>query len=542
MAVFAVVAAITFSLIAFIVGMVEEPYHIDELRQAGYYERPISGVIEQSMAQDQPPLDAIIGSVTQKVVGVGDIRQRLHPVVFGVAALILLATLLWQEGLRLGAAAAVLALGTAPLVVSYIAYARPYAFPLFLEIAFVFSATRWLESGRWWHGAVLTVTAMLLPLSRAVEPGIFLFLAFGSLFVFHRLGRLPAGGAALLPLVATGAATLLVAAPVSVALLDEVSAYTDTQQVDVLERLGRLVTDLPAALDGAFRPAWIALAIIVFAGSIPKVRKRLFELWWIWPVALMPLGFAAAFMITARPSQPFYERYAFSWWLPFAVIFGFVTEWAIERSGAPLGRAAVGVTLSAFLAIGAVALVDDLRTDEWGDYEPLTMLVERTATPETIVFFDNVRPLGAYRAGYAGRGRYGTHPGTIMRWVVENPGLVGPQAPFLIALNGPAVEVADWTATEASPGMVLYTPDHPVAGPSEAAHWLVEFGRTFPTADGAYLRIAGAALYDHAGETDRACAEVAALLETDPSLAEVVERTVSGKPLAATLAACPEGA
>ena len=56
------------------IAAAEEPYHIDELRQVRSYDKPTPDIIEASTQQEQPPLDAILNSTAQGLIGVGDLH------------------------------------------------------------------------------------------------------------------------------------------------------------------------------------------------------------------------------------------------------------------------------------------------------------------------------------------------------------------------------------------------------------------------------------------------------------------------------------
>ena len=63
-----------------------------------------------------------------------------------------------------------LALALSPVIVAVTAYARPYALPLFLSLLFLVMVDIWLTSRSRWAAVGLALTALLLPLSRSIEP------------------------------------------------------------------------------------------------------------------------------------------------------------------------------------------------------------------------------------------------------------------------------------------------------------------------------------------------------------------------------------
>ena len=166
--------AVITGAVLLLVALVEVPYHIDELRQVSSYRQSLVQVMRESSHQQQPPLDAWIGSIAQKLLGQGDIRQRLPSVVWGIGTLVLLSHLLTGFGLRWGAPLAVLIFATSPLMVTVTAYARPYALPTFLMLAWIVSVRAFIERGSSASALTMTAIAICLPASRAVVPLVFL--------------------------------------------------------------------------------------------------------------------------------------------------------------------------------------------------------------------------------------------------------------------------------------------------------------------------------------------------------------------------------
>ena len=139
----------------------------------------------------QPPLDPLLGSLIQHLLGEGQLRQRLLPVAAGIGTLVLISLLLrrWCGGYA--GPAAVLILATQPLMVRYSAYTRPYALPLFLMTLTWFAADRWLATGRWRWLVVAASSSALLPLARVPEPTVFLLASAVVLGWMAARGRLP---------------------------------------------------------------------------------------------------------------------------------------------------------------------------------------------------------------------------------------------------------------------------------------------------------------------------------------------------------------
>src|SRR5918996_2580185 len=132
-----------------VVTAAQQPYNENELAQVDAYSRAeweaaISGT-------RQPPLQPAIGVAVQRLVGVGQIAQRIESIVAGVGTLAVLAALFWRLGTTAAGAVALGIVATSPLLLRYSAYARPYAVPVFLMVLCGYLLMRWLELGRWFH-------------------------------------------------------------------------------------------------------------------------------------------------------------------------------------------------------------------------------------------------------------------------------------------------------------------------------------------------------------------------------------------------------
>lgn len=537
------VAAIVVGSVILVIGMLEEPYHIDELRQVRSYSRPMSVLIELSYGQEQPPLDPILGKVVQRVLGQGHVQQRLHPTILGMGVLALLAMLLWRTGLRIGTPSAVLVYSIVPVVVGVTAYARQYALPIFLSLTFLLAAERWLRARSRLALVVVVVVALSLPLARSVEPLIFLAAAATALILWRITGRTVGWAAPVWPVAGSAIAGLVVVGlPVLARFRAEASEFISLAD-GLMERTSRLVTDLPVALAESASVWPVAAAVLILASATPAVRRFLATEWWIWPLIAIPFGFAGAFFLLANTDQPFFLRYTYSWWLPFAVLVGVAVESAVttlrEHRRDLLASATVG-SVAILVVILAVALGRDLTRDDWVDYEPLGTLIEQELAPEVVVYFDNLVPLGNYRAGYAGYGRF-TAPDRATPSapaVVRNPTVARPDAGFVVAISGPPLDVPGWTRIPASTAMNLYLPHEPIAGPEDAGHSLILFGRAAHPSTGAMLRLAGASLLFAAGDLDTACTEVADIGLQDAALQEQVAELIRGRPLADAVEIC----
>ena len=112
------------------------------------------------------------------------------PVLSGIGRLVLMSLLLRRFGLRYAGAFAVLVLATAPLMIRYSAYTRPYALPMLLMIVTAYAITSWLQDGRGSGCGSPAVGSVLLPLIRVPEPTVFLVVTVATMWWYERRGRL----------------------------------------------------------------------------------------------------------------------------------------------------------------------------------------------------------------------------------------------------------------------------------------------------------------------------------------------------------------
>lgn len=481
----------------------EEPYDVAELDQVRTYDQALGDVVDASFTQDQPPLDPVLNTLVYRTIGLGDARQRLLSVVAGIGSLVIFGTLAWRAGLGVGAAAAVLVLAVSPLLVSVTVYVRPYALALLLMLAFVLLADRWLASANRWLVPALFLVALLLPLSRAVEPVVFLGAVVGVLAVGWWIRRdEPWPGSPLAPIGAAAAGLVAVALPVLWRLSPEADPAT------VADRFSRLWNELPEVV-AEVNLLWpLAGAVVLVWLALPRARGALLSSWWFWVLVVVPVGSTVGVLLTTpRPYDP---RDLFSWVPAFALIVGAVT-WAIleqARSGERIVPALTGTLLIVTVAAAAVHLADDLAGNEVPDWETASYLLVDETPIGTVVVFDAVGPFGADRSPFAGQPRYTGTGQSIPTSVdiIEDPGLVPDDAPIEIMLLGARPDIDGWTALPADDRFTLYLPEEPTVGRVAAAEAMLVFAEALGPNDGATLTLAAVALLEAAGEADAAAA------------------------------------
>ena len=248
--------------------------------------------------------------------------------------------------------------------------------------------------------------ALLLPLSRTVEPPLALAsVALVLLLWRYAIRRRQVGYSIWVPVSASLISLVFVATPVALRLRREVTDFTEPNLVPNVDQLQRLVTELPGVLADGF-PLWAASIVVVLGLIHPAARRLIIGAWWFWVLALVAVGFAVIFFARVPVDQPYFLRYAFSWWPPFAFAAGAVLSAAIHP-GSQRAVAWVGVAaLAAVLVATMSALRTDLTTTTRADWRAASETITVSTSDDTTVIFDHVRPFGAYRTPFAGRPRY----------------------------------------------------------------------------------------------------------------------------------------
>jgi len=527
-----------------------EPFHIDEFRQVRPYGSGWRELFDASFAQEQPPLDVVFGSGFQGVFGVGDVLQRGHSMVAGVVALGCLAVLLWRSGVRLGASVAVLALALLPVFTSFTAYARPYALPLALMLAYLLVVDVWLDRGSWPAAIGVGILALALPLSRVFEPPAFLVLVGASvLFVGWRRGIW--GRRAWLPAGAAVVALVAVELPVYLRLQSRLTAYQGESSASLTEQWRRIVDDSLPLFAEVFVNWWFAALLVVVAVAWRPARSRLTAMWWFWPLLLTSVAFAVTFHVRTQPDQPFYDRYGYFWLVPFAVVLAVLTEAVVavtrddRRERWPMALATgVVMMMAAYGTQLAVATADDLRTTSRVDFQALGLAVEDRLALDTAVVFDStgIDP-GSFNTNFPPYARYTSPERRVFmaESLIWSPPAADGIGEFVIATNGPLVDVAGWTAVRVSPTMTVYTADATRVGADALGADLVRFGDAHDVAVGTTMRLAGAMILLDTGQTDAGCAALERLLADDPTITSTVRSATNRLDDAARTADCVVG-
>jgi hypothetical protein len=438
----------------------------------------------------------------------------------GIGSLSLLGALTRRAGLRYGSAVAVLVMALSPALISVTAYARPYALPLFLMMAFLFVADIWLESRQRWTIPILYPIALLLPLSRTSEPPLFL----GVTVVVMGVGwwsrrHDPWPGSPGLVVGAAVAALILVEIPVWMRLSSELSEYGDQGSATLADQLSRFWNELPGVAADVI-PAWpFVVLLILSCGVIPHTRRMLSSVWWFWVLLAVPIGFAFVFFLRTPTTQTFFGRYTYSWIPALALIVGATSETAIEQARRREWRvpALVGSLVLVLIAGTSVRLAHDLSTTDGADWRAASALAAAETPPGTVVVFDHVRRLGRYRTFFAGVPRYTVASLPMSTQIIKSPDLIPEDAPIAVMLLGARPTVSGWTMYPVDDWFTLYLSDEPIEGRPAAARAMLDFGDELGPARGAALTLAAVAVLQASGLRQEATAAYDALIDETSS-------------------------
>ncbi len=352
------IGAVLFGAVLIVTAAINQPFNQNELKQMGPYDS--NSLSEIASGTRQPPLDPWLGALVQHLLGEGQLRQRLVPVLAGIGTLALMAMLVRRLGLGMPGALGIWVMATAPLMVRYSAYTRPYALPLFLSMLYVYAAQRWLDDRSKSWLAVAAVAAVALPLTRVPEPTVFLLASAVTIAALAVLRHLPWPQAGPLIAIPT-AALLLVGYPMYRSLASEANSLWDPSPSGFIQRFDggvrEVLTGFLPLLASRF-PWWpLTLLVLVAAVAIPHSRRQLREWWFAWPLFAAPVAFALAFYFLnphADNGKPYNARYAIFFVPGFALMVMALAS-AVAARGVLSQRMRIGVG-----ALLAAALVGQL--------------------------------------------------------------------------------------------------------------------------------------------------------------------------------------
>lgn len=425
-----------------VIACFNQPYNQNEIQQiTPYGGDDISKIIH---ATRQPPLDPLLGAAVQHLVGTGQLRQRLVPAIAGILALVVMALLLHR--LRLGAAGliATWAMATTPLLVRYSAYARPYALPMMLMLAYVYAAERFTQSrDRRWL-ALLGVCAAAMPATRVPEPNVFLGVTL--VITAWRAWRRGLPRPVAIPLVVVPVLSIaLVGYPLFHTLAGEASAIWDPSPSGVIDRFPEGVHEtftglLP--LLSHYSPWWpVFIVFLVAVVAIPQSRRQLAEWWFFWPLLAAPLVFAVAYhFMNPFPFdvRPYRARLAIFFVPVFVLMVAALARVATSAATrwSTRSRAAVGVLLAALVLTQLPNTARVLTENEAPDFQQVADVLTHDIPSDSIVLYDTLSVAGQWRQPFSAKPRYmGDTPYVGRVWsIMKAPGQVPDTGPVYVLL------------------------------------------------------------------------------------------------------------
>ncbi len=517
--------AVVFGSVLIIWAALNQPFNENELLQIAPYDG--DSIAEITSGTRQPPLGPLLGGVLQHLLGEGQLQQRLVPVLSGIGTLVIMCLLLRSLRMGAGGAFALWVFATAPLMVRYSAYTRPYALPLFLMVLFAFGAQRWLESRRRSWLLVVAAGAVLLPLARVPEPSVFLGATSAVLGWLSRRGRLE--WAATLPIIAVSLGSLLlVAYPLARTLASEASEYFDPSPSGIVARVDtgtwELLTGfLPLLADWV--PWWPVTLLVVFGAVVIRdARRRLVACWFFWPLLAAPVAFALAYHYLNPHSfevLPYRARAAYFFVVPYALAMAAVAASVFRTARwTRRGRALAAVLLSAALVGQLPATARTLLTNDAPDFDEAGYVL--SAHAQGVVLYDRPAPAPQPRMDFLGKDRYLPQNGpTVLEVyrVAYRPRRVPPGVPIYILVNGQcahsgrcapmssgtwAKPVPGWTVVSRFDRFTLYAPAGLHRGRAAAVKALTGLGNALGPELGYMETFAAAALLNLQDRTAQA--------------------------------------
>ncbi len=405
------VGAIIIGAVLIVTASLRQAFNQNELQQmAPYGSDRIAEIVGGTR---QPPLDALAGGLVQHLLGVGQLQQRLVPMLAGIGTLIFVSLLLSHLRTGRAGAFAVLVLATSPLMIRYSGYTRPYATPVFLMVVFIYATQRWMDDRKPGWLVVSCLAAFALPLTRVPESAVFLAVSAAFIVLLGLRKRLP-WRTAWPAVVSILAALVLVGIPMYRSLQQSASVYARDEQSGVLASIRPglyhiRTTVVPLVAD--WFPWWpVVLGVAVAALVVRDSRRWLLGYWAWWAALAAPVAwlvFYHFFTGISLETVPYRPRYLY-FFLPACVLLVASLAHAVaERRSAPRAwRLGLTALLVALLVGQLPATVKVLREDEDPDFELAAKVLKEEVPADAIVLYDNPNPIGRFRHPFIGESRY----------------------------------------------------------------------------------------------------------------------------------------
>lgn len=546
-----VAAVLTGSVLA-VIAVFNQPYNQNELQQLKPYG---SGDIDAIVnGTRQPPLDPLLGAAVQELVGVGQLQQRIVPLVSGILALVAMTLLLRRLDLGVAGPVAAWAMATAPLWLRYSAYGRPYALPLMLMVVFVYAAHRYLEARDWRWLVLVTSTGVLMPAARVPEP--VAFLGAAAVVLGWQAYRRRTPGALALTVVSSG--TLIgVGYPFYRSLAAETAGVWDPSPSGVASRFTSGVAEILSGLLpllAEYLPWWpVTVALLVAAIAMPAARRRLMGWWFFWPLLAGPAVFVLAYHFLNPfdfDVRPYRARMAMFFVPPFVLVTAAVAAAVVEaRTWSRQARAAGALFLAAVVIAQFPNAVRVLSENEAPDYAEAARVLRNDVPRGAIVLYDSFNTPGQWRQPFSSSPRYLQDKPYVVEVakLMHAPKQVPERGPvYLLLLDSECAvsvvcdggranwdgEVSGWQPMRRFDRFTLYRPDEPLtgrAGVVEALRtWADDLGPTY----GHLATFDAAALLKATGRAEEGRALVQQMYAaSSPELRTEIERTAAKRDL-----------
>ncbi|MPZ63471.1 MAG: hypothetical protein GEU93_19740 [Propionibacteriales bacterium] len=545
--------AVVVGSVLIVLTAINQPYNQNEIQQIGPYDS--GSLAEITSGTRQPPLDPLLGAAVQHLLGEGQLRQRLVPIAAGIGALIVM-SLLFRR-LRLGAAGpfGVWVMATAPLLVRYSGYARPYALPLFLSVVFVYAGQRWMDERRIRWLVIAALAAAGLPLSRVPEPTAFLVTAGLVLAWFAVRGCFAWPAAVPLAAVAIGAVGL-VGYPMYRDLASQTTgALYDPSPSRVIGGFDEGVAEIVTAqlpLLGSWLPWWpLTLAVVVVALAVPAARRRLLGWWFFWPLLAAPVAYALAYhFVNPYPFElrPYRARSAIFVIPPYILAVVALASAVTNLKAAQRWlRSAIVALLCGALLTQLTGMVRVLTTNEAPDFGQVAEILTQELPSDAIVLYDAPSEVGLWRHPFIATPRYMGHTpytGNVSR-LMKRPRKIPERGPvYVLILDGecstsaicdapsrPWRHVArGWHVERRFDRFTLYAPDRPADGRGGAIEAMRAFGDAMGPELGYPAYFAAAGLLTAIGRPEQGRQLVEAMYsEATPQVADDIRRIADVK-------------
>lgn len=518
-----------------------QPYSYDELTQIAPFGS--NNLVEIVTATRQPPIDPLLGALFRHLFGQGQLQQRLVPVLAGIGILVLLSLLLRRLHLGLAGAFGVWVLATAPLMVRYSAYARPYALPLFFMLLFCYAVHRWLDERRPGWLVLAGGAAVALPLTRVPEPTVFLGVMAVTLGWFTVRGRFT--WSQTLPVAAICLGVLFVlGVPMYLILAYTADNFLDTSPTGFFGRLGEGSAEIATAVVSllAYWYSWwpVAAVALIATLAITASRRRLFS-WLIWwPLLAGPVAFLLVYhYLNEYPFEtlPYRARAAFFFLPAFVLLLVALATVVTDRAAGRWLRVGLAVLLVGVL-VGQFRLTTTIVVANAApDFGEVSAALTDDLPEDAIVLYGRPSPVGQTRQPFLGRPRYmGDTPFVA---TIENEPVdlqTFPRSgPVYVVINGQCARPGRCEASrepwdEQVPGfqlthelerITIYEPARGQDGRRGVAQALAEFGATLGPEFGYPETFASASLYEQLGQPARGRALISRMYaDAEPDVAE----------------------